>query len=1230
MSKANIYLFIFIFISLLIFSKNENEEKKLYPSILTLLSQKLVLILNDGIHFYDSTLTNEETDKYIALNIPSKEDNYKTAMAQFSSENDGYILILVMNKIYFFKPDGTYITSDDISGLIDGEFYCITPYKKENNNLNYIISYKDGINKKLILHHFIFNIQSHINERKNFKNYEVKIYQTDTLPADIFGTTCLLLYSNTIGYNILTCIYGLGNPFEIHIRAFDPKNNYDELTGNFHHYDADTTSFSTVPPFISGITNLNNDKILIYFVYQQFPFWMTFDFDNGFSSFIDNNDFAGLVGDYPFNKLYYFRQTHEIVILSEINSCQVYLFAFKNDFQLKYKSSFHPTGCVDNNFFTVFYNGNYYVIINDSTNESDNNLFNTPVASFESFEESVSVEHPIEIHITDEITENYSNNKKCKTSTIESANYDLCISCNTDEHYFPAEIKNQSLFHGFTECFNEKTKPTNFYFNSTVNKYKICYETCLTCDGDGDDINNNCLLCDNDHIKKPDYPNSKNCVTKCLYSYYYTPYGYYKCSNSSNCPEESNLYIKELKKCTNDCNREEKYKYQYGGFCLEKCPDNTKANSEKVCMEENVEHCSKNENEIDLYEFLTSGGVDFNAKNYAKEFHYTDKHLSYYYNSQYSILIYKDSNCIEELNIKMPKVDFQSCYIKVQESLKPINDKVIISLVEKLNGNQKSKISYFFYHPKTGEKLDADIICKDEEVVIKESVMNQLNNSNVNLVSALFLTEQNINIFDQSDAFYTDICYHFESPNGKDIPVKERIKIYYPNITLCDAGCTNKGVNLTTMESICECKFNNILSNDLIEGNALIEGSLGQITDIISNSNLDVLKCYKDVFVKEYIIKGIGGFIIILIFLAQLVFVFIFFIIDMGKIRKYLYNIMESFIKSINKNNKNNKSFQNNNMIKMKEPPKKMKKKTRKSSINEKKEEKNSKSTISGKTENFLTNRKLAYNNTPNLLKNKNLKTNVSKNSYVLAKQETNTNNNNNIDMEEYLKTDYDDMEYDDAIKNDKRSFCEFFNDRLKSKQMIVDTFYNKDNIRPMSIKIILFLLNIDLYFVINGLFFSEEYIIELYHLETEDSFFSYIPRSIGRFFYATMVSVIVGIIIDCIFLEEKKIKRILIREKEDLLQLKYEVAITSNSLKKRYIIFIIVCFVISLVSWYYVCCFNNVYKGVKGEWIKSSITIIIIMQILSILMTLLEAIIRQISFECKSEKIYKFRQLLS
>ena len=256
--------------------------------------------------------------------------------------------------------------------------------------------------------------------------------------------------------------------------------------------------------------------------------------------------------------------------------------------------------------------------------------------------------------------------------------------------------------------------------------------------------------------------------------------------------------------------------------------------------------------------------------------------------------------------------------------------------------------------------------------------------------------------------------------------------------------------------------------------------------------------------------------------------------------------------------------------------------------------------------------------------------------------------------MEEFLKINLDDMEYDDAIKYDKRTFCEFYIDRLKQKQMILDTFYNKDDIRPLPIKILLLLLNIDLYFVINGLFFSEEYIIQLYHLETEDQFFDFLPRSIGRFFYATLVGVIIEIIIDCIFIERNKIKRTFLRDKEDLLQLRYEIAniinfsvfenkhyhitcysisiknVNINSIKKRYIVFTIICFIISLISWYYVSCFNNVYPGVKVEWIKSSIVIILIIQLLSFFLVLLESILRLISFVNKSERIYKLKQFIS
>ena len=71
--------------------------------------------------------------------------------------------------------------------------------------------------------------------------------------------------------------------------------------------------------------------------------------------------------------------------------------------------------------------------------------------------------------------ENYSNNIKCKASSIDSSLYNLCTSCNDAEGYFPVQIKNSDLFHGFIECYNEKTIPKNFYFNIIILRKNIKY-----------------------------------------------------------------------------------------------------------------------------------------------------------------------------------------------------------------------------------------------------------------------------------------------------------------------------------------------------------------------------------------------------------------------------------------------------------------------------------------------------------------------------------------------------------------------------------------------------------------------------------------------------------------------------------------------------------------------------------------------------------------------------------
>ena len=666
-----------------------------------------------------------------------------------------------------------------------------------------------------------------------------------------------------------------------------------------------------------------------------------------------------------------------------------------------------------------------------TTIKSSNIITDIPTLESSIIEEMTTKNLPTqETTFTDKSSIFISTNKKCKTSTKDSSLYNLCTSCNEDQDYYEAIFPNNFFLHGFIECYNNDTKPINFYFDGNDSKYKPCYETCETCNKGGNSEINNCLTCDANHRKEPNNPKSTNCITQCAFLYYYS-YGQYKCTNNSNCPEEANLYIKDLKKCTDDCKKEVYYNYtfQYGGQCLNHCPKGTSPDDNNICIDDkNDNKCIKSQNEINIQEFLTTGGIDINAKKFAKEFSYTDKHVSYFYDNKISALFYKDSSCIEELSIDMPKIDFGNCYSKIKSNLEPpSNNSIIVVLINESNKPQKPTTSFSFYHPETGEKINADEMCKDEEVIVKSSVLSGLNNSNVEINSILLLTQQDINIFNLSDEFYTDICYHFESPNGKDIPLSDRIKTFYPNITLCDPGCQYKGIDLNSLETICECKFNDIMNNKLIEDNYLLSNTIGEIASLLSTSNIMVLKCFKDVFKKENIIKGTGGFIIIGIIFLILILSLVFVFYEMPMLRKFLLSLSEYFIGLII--NKSNNLVSRENIFagysRIKAPPKKKKKRYKKL----KKSKTHRKKTIfldegldsnMHKTESkLIIPRAFSMKSTKRFLNRE--RTKISKDSYSSISKNSSTNNKcGNINMEEYLKPDLDDLDYDDAIKEDK------------------------------------------------------------------------------------------------------------------------------------------------------------------------------------------------------------------
>ena len=361
--------------------------------------------------------------------------------------------------------------------------------------------------------------------------------------------------------------------------------------------------------------------------------------------------------------------------------------------------------------------------------------------------------------------------------------------------------------------------------------------------------------------------------------------------------------------------------------------------------------------------------------------------------------------------------------------------------------------------------------------------------------------------------------------------------------------------------------------------------------------------------------------------LLTIIFTLIYSCFELIKMKKYIFSLTEKF-----------SSFISNypHLVKF-VPPSRKDKKNKSQKIKE--------------NNNSRKNKKIGTKFTLNLISLDKLQNQLNSNDLIIYNNKTNSNlnildnkkykkeikekeNSNNIIDEgkklkkyfkEYLLTSPDDMEYDEAIKLDKRSFCRYFCDCRELNQSLAYTFISSDPINTRMMKLILFSLNITLYFIVIGLFFDEEFISELYHIEEKDeNFFSFIPKTIDKIIYTTIVAIFIGYLTDFFFLDEKKIKGIFKREKNNKILLKGNIALQINEIQKRYISFIIMTFIILLFCLYYVLCFNYVYPKTQIEWVKSSVFVIIVMQIISVLRCLYETIFRFLSFKCESEKLYK------
>ena len=271
-------------------------------------------------------------------------------------------------------------------------------------------------------------------------------------------------------------------------------------------------------------------------------------------------------------------------------------------------------------------------------------------------------------------------------------------------------------------------------------------------------------------------------------------------------------------------------------------------------------------------------------------------------------------------NKDISNVDLGICESRLKQkyNISPSKDLIIFKIDVKNIEDSTTYVQYEIYEPDNYTLLKLDV-CSDLNIHIYSPVY--LNSETKILFSSL--EKAGYNLFNSSDSFYNDFCTPYTTTNGTDILLEDRKKDIYSkngNKILCQDGCELLNYNETTEKAKCNCKPQNsetILDKESIfsafkVGRSQLEESF---FNTLSNSNFQVLQCFKLVFDFKNFGENIGRIIMTIILLFVFVCLILYFIYGGRKLENYLALILKQ---KIFNNDKSNKKVKINNKSKLK------------------------------------------------------------------------------------------------------------------------------------------------------------------------------------------------------------------------------------------------------------------------------------------------------------------------
>ena len=1145
-----------------------------YPQSITLKNGNILVSSTNGFYFYNSLMTKLIKSYPYNDNLVLSDTSIikNTFLFQFS-EDDNIIICFVSNTIYIFSADGQSLLNN-ISLSLTASYFSMTPFKTDNNSYYFFLCYQNDDDYLELIYYSINKTIYSLTKKYTFLYKEKIIYLNSFSCHKMYSEseglvlTCFIStydISDNIYYKVIVCVFKINDVEE-------SSESEEEISQINDFVYVDNNGLSN---YFKSATNKDLSKAICCFSNTASPGYCYF-YD------INNNKLTG--GDKYFTdcgfgylglKIEYFSQTNEFVASCKNALCNFKIVKFNDNFdEIEIKNGDTTTNdwsindCSSAYTYNVIYeinSGKYYMLTYNFDNLSGwaTRYYNLP-----DYFSGVVNNSTINDNINEE--EKEENEKKEESEEKE------------EENILNNEEKEKELN-------NEEEKELNIENEEKLNN---------------EEKENNILNNEEENNEEKENESSSLCPINQFYS-----------KELQICIFFQKHYIKNgtLIYLTNNeyCPNYIPYENSTTKECIYKCEASSFISNE--CFLDNPSEDSISKTNDIVISILNNTKFDDSVNIIIGE--------------EYVIYqIVSDENNYKSISNNFSTIDLGECG-NILKKIYNITSILILKIDIKTSNANSKAVKFELYHPETKQKLDLSY-CSDEKINIYSPAI--LSQDTMNMFE--FASSQSYNVFDSEDKFYNDLCTKFTSENGTDVLISDRKNNYYnENIILCEDNCNYKNYNIVINKIQCECEIDQ--NTDQLSGKTnFVSQNLN--TDFFSKnyfSNLKVIKCYKLFFNISEQIKNIGTYVLFISIIFFIIVMALFYYKQKIKIfrlidnlyanKRYGINIISNPIKyknsenfgnkkgnniiinnlifseNVNNQNKNINEVEETNFKKVKPIKIKSKKVNPSMKVNKKDQQKK-------KPDNnfiFVNNTKIISDLTNKKLLNLHK---IRKKNIISP-----IHKENNLPIKRSMKTLYIDEEmnglsFNEALKFDKRNFRQYYWSLLKTKHLIILTFFAKNDYNLLTLKIGFLIISFCLYFVVNACFFTDSTMHNIYEVSGTWKIIAHLPIMI----YSNIISAVIKTLMKFLALSSKNILALKKTDSRNILKKGYEL---NKCLHIKFNVFFWLSFLLLLLFWYFIETFCAVYVNTQKILIKDTLSSFILSLIYPFGLNLLPAFFR-------------------